>query len=131
MRLTRGCGLVLTSLIMVSRTMSAADAPEFAEYDRSYQSEIRPLISRHCEKCHSSEVMEAEIDLSSFTSLAAIRKHPGVWQKVGEMLDSGQMPPKDAPQPTEADRTRRRSWMDRLQRSAAANTSRSSVRPRP
>ena len=33
-----------------------------------------------------------------------MRKHPQIWQKVGEMLDSGQMPPKDAKQPTADER---------------------------
>ena len=56
-------------------------------------------------ECHSAERTEADIDLVSFATLADIRKHPQVWQKVGEMLDSGQMPPKDAKQPTDAERT--------------------------
>lgn len=111
MRLNRCCGLLLTSLLLVSNPLFAADPPEFSTFDQSYQSEIRPIISRHCDKCHSSEVMEAEIDLSAFKSLSQVRKNSSVWQKVGEMLDSGQMPPKDAPQPSAADRTRLQQWI--------------------
>lgn len=55
--------------------------------------------------------MEAEIDLSSFATWEDVRKHPQIWQRVGEMLDSGQMPPKDAPQPSAAERKALQSWV--------------------
>ena len=46
MRSTRCCGLLLTSLIVVSQSLYSADAPEFPAFDRSFQSDIRPIISR-------------------------------------------------------------------------------------
>lgn len=104
-------GLVLACLTAQARSMQAADIPDFGAMERTYLAEIRPLVARRCEKCHSSDVAEADIDLSSFASLASVRKHPQTWQKVGEMLDSGQMPPKDAPQPSDAERTRLREWV--------------------
>ena len=67
-------------------------------------------------ECHSAKRTEADIDLAAFTSLADVRKHPQVWQKVGEMLDSGQMPPKDADQPTDAERASLQQWVRGLSR---------------
>jgi hypothetical protein len=42
---------------------------------------------------------------------ADVRKNAKTWQKAAEMLDSGQMPPQGARQPTEAERTRLRKWV--------------------
>src|SRR6185369_15416392 len=39
------------------------------------------------------------------------RKHPKTWQKVREMLESGQMPPKEVRQPTPEEATRLKGWV--------------------
>lgn len=105
-------GLVLTiGFVLVSRGLLAAETAEFEAFNQIYRSDIRPLIIRDCQKCHSDKLMEADIDLSIFTSITEVRKHPEVWQKVGEMIESGQMPPKDEPQPTDAERTRIQKWI--------------------
>lgn len=88
-----------------------ADAVDFKSQEQTYVTEIRPIVVRVCQNCHSEKVMEAEIDLSIYSSMADIRKHTDVWQKVAEMVDSGQMPPKDEPQPTEAERQKLQQWV--------------------
>ena len=77
----------------------------------AYQPEIRGLVKRYCEQCHSEKRIEADLDLSEFATMADVRKHPQAWQKVGEMLESGQMPPRKAKQPTDAERARLRGWV--------------------
>lgn len=111
MRRVRLIGFLNAILVLLALESSAAEPPEFVPLGQSYTSEIRPLIKKYCHECHSAAVMEAEIDLSAFNVLVDIRKNPRVWQKVGEMLDSGQMPPKDAPQPNEGDRNRMMNWV--------------------
>src|SRR5713226_4874717 len=76
-----------------------------------YVKEIRPLFQRHCWRCHSGKRQEADVDLGSFTTFAEVRKELRTWQKVLEMLDSGQMPPREARQPSDADRLRLRTWV--------------------
>ncbi len=66
---------------------------------------------RYCQSCHSGKHPEAEIDLKHFATLDDVRKSPRVWQKVLEMLDSGQMPPKDEKQPSGAERTKLQAWV--------------------
>jgi hypothetical protein len=108
---TRSAFLLLVGSVLLSQSSIAADVSEFDGFEKTYVSDIRPLIIRDCQKCHSAKVMEAEIDLSIFNSMADIRRHPETWQKVGEMLDSGQMPPKDEPQPSDAERTKLQQWV--------------------
>src|SRR5262249_22343594 len=54
---------------------------------------------------------EADINLLQMETWADVRKHARTWQKVREMLESGQMPPQEARQPTDAERTRLRKWV--------------------
>ena len=69
-------GLVLTlGLILTSQGLLAAETPEFEAFNQIYRSDIRALIIRDCQKCHSDKLMEADIDLSIFTSITEIRNH--------------------------------------------------------
>lgn len=95
-------------------SVQAAERSQPTDIDtlaKSYKADIRPLVVRYCQECHAGEQVEAEIDLSIFKSLTEIRKQPVIWQKVRVMLDSGQMPPPDADQPTATERTLLSAWV--------------------
>ena len=111
MRIAKCFSLYLMCLFMISNASSGDDGVQFDELGETYAKSIRPIIARYCEKCHSPDLSEAEIDLSVFPSLSDVRRKPEIWQKVGEMLETRQMPPKDALQPLEADRTRLQKWV--------------------
>src|SRR4051812_35714852 len=103
------CGIIASvTLSLTSSAMAQADA---SGLEKAYPTDIRPLVERFCFECHNAKRNEAEIDLTSFTTWAGIRKHPQIWQKVGEMLDSAQMPPKDANQPSTVERSRLQKWV--------------------
>ncbi len=86
-------------------------APDMAALEQAYPAGIRPLVQRYCHECHSAKRTEGEIDLTAFATWADVRKHPRTWQKVGEMLDGDQMPPKEARQPTNAERNQLQQWV--------------------
>src|SRR5438034_6281310 len=69
-----------------------------------YEREIRPLLKEFCLGCHSTEKHKGDIDLERFTSLGEVMKQPKVWQGVVEQLSLGEMPPRDKPQPSAAQR---------------------------
>ena len=100
--------LVSLSLCVLAVRADETEARRLAD---QFQPAIRPLLARYCEECHSAQVAEADLDLTKFAAWADVRKNPEAWQKVGEMLDSGQMPPKDASQPTDAERQQLRDWV--------------------
>ena len=85
--------------------------PDLARLEQAYQPKVRPLLKRYCYKCHSGDDAEAEIDLEAFATMAGVRRSPKVWLKVREMLRSRQMPPKDAKQPTDDERSRLQTWV--------------------
>lgn len=99
-------GLILLAVGSPPVPVAAADSPA-DEYTKS----IRPLIARYCHECHSGKQAEADLDLSTFATLADVKKATKVWQKVGEMIDGGQMPPKDAKQPTAGEKKQLQTWV--------------------
>src|SRR5262245_61274368 len=104
------CALTTAGLVPMGSSAATAEPPP-AALAGEYNKEVRPLFQRHCWRCHSGDRQEADVDLGSFTTFADVRKAPRTWQKVLEMLDSGQMPPKGARQPSDADRNRLRTWV--------------------
>jgi len=81
------------------------------QLNEQFQQQIRPLMVQFCWKCHSSKEPEGEIDLEKFTTLALVRRDRRTWQKVGEMLVKGEMPPSDARQPKAKDKQALREWV--------------------
>lgn len=79
--------------------------------EQEYQLTIQPLLKRYCYECHSSDTTEADIDLAIFRTTTDVRKQTNVWLKIRQMLDSGQMPPKDALQATDDAQARMKKWV--------------------
>jgi hypothetical protein len=110
---------VAACLAGAARAEEPADLQVLSE---TYQSEIKPLLNSYCRNCHGPDLAEAEIDLSTFASLDDVRRVPDLWQRVAEMLESGQMPPGEVEQPTEAQHKRMLGWVrEYLAREAQAH----------
>jgi hypothetical protein len=78
----------------------------------AFTKEIQSLLKRYCLDCHSTEKHKGDLDLERFTSLSEIIKHPKVWQGVVEQIGLGEMPPKDKPQMTTAEREKLLAWVN-------------------
>jgi hypothetical protein len=89
----------------------AIHAEVFVQLSESYARDTLPLVKTFCLDCHSAETKEGEFDLERFATLDAVRRDPAAWQRVAEMLDNGEMPPKDADQPTADQRKALREWV--------------------
>ena len=92
------------------RNVAGAE-PDVTALEQAYQPNIHPLLKTYCHECHSGDEAEAEIDLAALKTMADVRRQPKVWLKVREMLRSRQMPPKDAKQPTDDERSRLQTWV--------------------
>ncbi|MBX9788735.1 MAG: DUF1592 domain-containing protein [Pirellulales bacterium] len=86
-------------------------AASFAKIDERYAETVRPLAQKFCRECHGPDLAEAELNLDAFASLADVRRQPKRWQKVLEMLASGQMPPEGAEMPTTDQRAALEQWV--------------------
>ncbi len=109
--------------LIVSCVVSDSIAAEPIPFDvlgTEYARDIKPVLKQFCLNCHSTAKQEGELDLERFAALADVRKGTRVWQMVVEMLDTNEMPPKDAkPQPTAAQKKQLRGWVERYLNSEA------------
>ena len=103
--------LLATLLAVIPIAAPAEDFPDEVTLHRGYASKVQPLLKKFCFECHSGDTTEAEVDLGEFSTVADARKQTKVWVKVRTMLDTGQMPPKDSPKPSDAERTLLRDWV--------------------
>jgi hypothetical protein len=99
---------------------TGAELPDATSLDRTYQSEVRPLLEQYCHDCHGAGGdAEGDINLAKMEKWADVSRRPTTWQKVAEMLGNGLMPPADAEQPTEAERARLQKWVTEYLTAAA------------
>lgn len=85
-----------TSYLLLLAGLLAADGPLRGAPD--FHREVLPILTEHCNQCHSTEKQKGDLDLERFTSLALVKQHPAVWESVLEQLGNNEMPPKDKPQ---------------------------------
>ncbi|MFO0907336.1 MAG: DUF1592 domain-containing protein [Isosphaeraceae bacterium] len=113
--------LVAGVALGLARAARAAEPPaSFESLAADFTTVARPVLKAYCLECHDADTAEGELDLDHFASLAQVRQAVPKWQKVAEMLDTGEMPPKDARRiPAEA-RTRLRDWLARYLRAEAS-----------
>ena len=85
---------------------------EFAKLQSQYESQQQAAIKTYCLNCHSTAEKQGELDLEQFTSVADMRRNVVPWQRVVEMMDDGEMPPKDAEvQPSKDAHKALRNWV--------------------
>ena len=100
--------LFVAGIFSVVTLLAAAQPPlSPAMFDKT----IRPLLKEYCLKCHSTKEQKGDLDLERFTSFDAVKKVPKVWQLVDEQIGLGEMPPKDKPQLSAAQKTQLVAWV--------------------
>ena len=64
-----------------------------------------PFLEKHCTSCHGAEKQKGDLALHEFREDLSVLKKRKIWKHVIEMVEDGEMPPDDKPQPSEAERT--------------------------
>ncbi|MEI8369639.1 MAG: DUF1592 domain-containing protein [Planctomycetia bacterium] len=97
---------LLACLMLLTASAHGADG-----LAQSFTKQIQPLLVKACGNCHGKVPTDNDLDLSSFGSAEAILAKPKLLGDVAERLRLGDMPPKDAPQPSEAEREQLLGWI--------------------
>ncbi|MGB8852251.1 MAG: DUF1588 domain-containing protein [Pirellulales bacterium] len=82
----------------------------------SHVQPVAPLFKQYCFECHGDGAEEGGISLDRVAAFADAK--PDVWAAIYEQLQLGHMPPKDADQPSAAERQRAVSWIAESMRAA-------------
>ena len=104
--------IAIPALSLCSVAASAQQNGEFAKVQSQYESHQQAALKKYCLNCHSAAEKQGELDLEQFTSVADMRRNVVPWQRVVEIMDDGEMPPKDAEvQPSREEHKALRNWV--------------------
>ena len=78
----------------------------------TYSADIAPLMQQYCFRCHSGAKPKGGVALDRDKDDAAVKKNRTVWEKVGDNLRSGDMPPAGAKKPSAAEMEQINRWLD-------------------
>ena len=89
------CLCLISVLILVVFTFSLGE-----NQDTHFSREGTPFLKQFCFDCHAGDEPAAELALDAFTDNLSLIENRDVWDRVLDMLTTGQMPPSDSEQPT-------------------------------
>ena len=100
-------------LLFIPAILCAQNDPaEFSRLQTEYEKAQATALKSYCLGCHSTAEKQGELDLEQFHSVADMRRNVIPWQRVVEMMDDGEMPPKDAKsQLTKTEHSSLRNWV--------------------
>ncbi len=75
-----------------------------------FHSEAQPLIERYCYECHNSVDQKGQLDLEVLTRESDYLSNSNLLENLEWVLFDEAMPPREAPQPTEAERKLMLDW---------------------
>src|SRR5438445_12400287 len=96
-----------------------ADEPKTAQpakppaEDPAFKAKVLPFIQKYCLSCHSGEKAKGGLTLEGYVSEAHARKDRKNWLAVQHALASGEMPPKNKPQPTKDEKEFFINWIEK------------------
>jgi hypothetical protein len=77
-----------------------------------YERDVAPLVQKYCLRCHSGAKPKGGVSLDRDKDDAAVLKNRATWEKAGDNLRSGDMPPAGAKKPTAAELEQINRWLD-------------------
>ncbi|HZO85880.1 MAG TPA: c-type cytochrome domain-containing protein, partial [Verrucomicrobiae bacterium] len=83
-----------TGILMVATAWATCVSTAFAPPEEEYRDEMVPILKKNCYECHGEEKQKGDLNLASFTEYAQINETRETWQKVLEMVQAFEMPPK-------------------------------------
>jgi mono/diheme cytochrome c family protein len=96
-------------LVLAFVVLARAEAAE-GDLAQVYVAQVHPLMVKTCGGCHGAEPKDNDLDLAGFATSEALLGRPAVLEHVIERLHVGDMPPREAPQPSDAEREQLLGW---------------------
>jgi hypothetical protein len=88
----------------IAAALLLANLPAWAQSPTPLPKSMTEYVKKHCVACHSGDQPKAGLSLHNYQDELAVLKGKKAWENVRDMIEAGEMPPKDKPQPT-ADET--------------------------
>lgn len=110
-RMAYAAMLMVGLTLSLTHTILAATVDDADDLAETYATQIQPLLVRSCGKCHGTMPVDNDLDLTSFGSVPEIIARPKMLSDVAARVSDGDMPPEDAPQPSQAEREQLLDWI--------------------
>lgn len=86
----------------------------FAAPEEEFTGEIRPILEKYCFECHGPEKHKGDLILTTYTNYTQVTEARETWQKVLEMVQAFEMPPKGKKELNFGDHGKLLRWLRRL-----------------
>ena len=90
----------LLATMFATGTLALCSSAEEVTLDKH----IKPLLTDYCLDCHNEKNQKGDLDLAIYTDNPKLYENREIWEKVIELVESGEMPPEKKPQPTPEER---------------------------
>lgn len=97
---------ILTAALLALAASATAAGPA------TYASTVAPFFESHCIRCHGPEKSKGKITLHTLDGDLAAGQELERWELVLEMVQSGEMPPEDEPQPAGSESAAVAAWIE-------------------
>ncbi len=105
------CLLALAPPVVAGHAVAGQGADEF-------ESRVEPFFKKHCVKCHGPARSKGNITVHTLDGDLSSGEELERWESILDMLESGEMPPIDEPQPNKTDADAVIRWIDSKMRDA-------------
>ena len=94
----------MTWLVFVVCGGSIAVGQESEDIDSVSRSAATALMTKYCFACHAGYESSGDVSLDTFDTQMVGGKDAEAWKSVLDVINSGDMPPEDEPQPSAEER---------------------------
>ena len=93
------CVSSLVFVVALAFVVPASAAEDSVALANRFAGEALPFVKQHCLACHGEKVPKADLSLAVDRDAKSLVTRRAVWETVLEMVETGQMPPKEQPKP--------------------------------
>jgi hypothetical protein len=96
--------LTLAALLLAAGSPSQSQeiASKSAGVNPEFEKTVKPVLNRSCFACHNDRLASGGLDITPFTSPGSVHGQREEWERILLKIRTGEMPPKGAPRPPEA-----------------------------
>lgn len=110
--MTRWSLLIALFLLIQLGSLSCGEAKQISAAENEFDTHVEPFFIAHCITCHGPDNSKGGLTLHTLDGDLAAGQEIERWEDILDVLQSGEMPPEDEPQPNETDRQVVANWID-------------------
>jgi mono/diheme cytochrome c family protein len=70
-----------------------------------FDSKVKPILANTCVGCHNADLMSGDVNLTPYLEPGTLLTDRASWEKITHKIETGEMPPKGMPRPSQVQMT--------------------------